>query len=60
MQQPSQKLSNSEYEELISKSLKSNSIKEKSIVNGKVVIDDGEHTGETPGKVLRRGPQGVA
>ena len=30
------------------------------LVNGKVVIDGGEHTGETPGKVLRRGAQGVA
>jgi hypothetical protein len=24
-----------------------------------VVIDDGEHTGELPGQVLRRGPNGV-
>ena len=30
------------------------------LVNGKVVIEGGEHTGETPGKVLRRGAQGVA
>jgi N-acyl-D-amino-acid deacylase len=29
------------------------------IVNGVVVIDDGEHTGELPGQVLRRGPNGV-
>jgi N-acyl-D-aspartate/D-glutamate deacylase len=26
------------------------------IVNGQVVIDDGEHTGALPGRVLRRGP----
>jgi N-acyl-D-amino-acid deacylase len=29
------------------------------IVNGVVVIDAGEHTGEFPGQVLRRGPEGV-
>jgi N-acyl-D-amino-acid deacylase len=29
------------------------------IVNGVVVIDAGEHTGELPGRVLRRGPKGV-
>ena len=29
------------------------------IVNGAVVIDAGEHTGELPGNVLRRGPNGV-
>jgi N-acyl-D-amino-acid deacylase len=29
------------------------------IVNGVVVIDAGEHTGELPGRVLRRGPSGV-
>jgi N-acyl-D-amino-acid deacylase len=29
------------------------------IVNGVVVIDAGEHTGELPGQVLRRGPNGV-
>lgn len=29
------------------------------IVNGEVVIEDGEHTGELPGQVLRRGPQGI-
>lgn len=29
------------------------------IVNGVVVIDDGEHTGALPGQVLRRGPKGV-
>ena len=29
------------------------------IVNGVVVIDGGEHTGELPGQVLRRGPNGV-
>jgi N-acyl-D-amino-acid deacylase len=30
------------------------------IVNGVVVIDGGDHTGALPGKVLRRGPNGVA
>jgi len=30
------------------------------IVNGEVVIDDGEHTGALPGRVLRRGRRGVA
>ncbi len=30
------------------------------VVNGKVVIDAGEHTGELPGRVLRRGAHGVA
>jgi N-acyl-D-aspartate/D-glutamate deacylase len=29
------------------------------IVNGVVVIDNGAHTGELPGQVLRRGPHGV-
>jgi N-acyl-D-aspartate/D-glutamate deacylase len=29
------------------------------IVNGVVVIDAGDHTGELPGRVLRRGPHGV-
>jgi N-acyl-D-amino-acid deacylase len=29
------------------------------LVNGEVVIDSGEHTGATPGYVLRRGPNGV-
>jgi N-acyl-D-amino-acid deacylase len=29
------------------------------LVNGVVVIDAGEHTGELPGQVLRRGPTGV-
>ena len=37
MQQTNQKISNSEYEALISKTLNSNTIKEKTIVNGKVV-----------------------
>jgi len=30
------------------------------VVNGTVVIDAGEHTGALPGRVLRRGPRGVA
>jgi N-acyl-D-amino-acid deacylase len=30
------------------------------IVNGVVVVDAGRHTGALPGKVLRRGPHGVA
>ena len=30
------------------------------IVNGSVVIDGGDHTGELPGKELRRGANGVA
>ncbi len=30
------------------------------IVNGVVVVEDGTHTGALPGKVLRRGPRGVA
>jgi N-acyl-D-aspartate/D-glutamate deacylase len=30
------------------------------IVNGVVVVEDGEHTGALPGRVLRRGPHGVA
>ncbi|MBI2468855.1 MAG: D-aminoacylase [Candidatus Rokubacteria bacterium] len=30
------------------------------IVNGVVVVDGGEHTGALPGRVLRRGPRGVA
>ena len=29
------------------------------LVNGSIVIDDGEHTGELPGKVLRRSSDGV-
>jgi N-acyl-D-aspartate/D-glutamate deacylase len=29
------------------------------IVNGVAVIDEGEHTGALPGRVLRRGPRGV-
>lgn len=29
------------------------------IVNGMVVVDQGEHTGALPGRVLRRGPRGV-
>ena len=29
------------------------------IVNGAVVIDQGEHTGALPGQVLRRQPDGV-
>jgi N-acyl-D-aspartate/D-glutamate deacylase len=29
------------------------------VVNGVVVVDGGEHTGALPGRVLRRGPQGV-
>jgi N-acyl-D-amino-acid deacylase len=29
------------------------------VVNGKVVIETGEHTGELPGRVLRRGINGV-
>jgi len=29
------------------------------VVNGRIVIDGGEHTGELPGKVLRRSPDGV-
>lgn len=29
------------------------------IVNGEVVVDSGEHTGALPGRVLRRGPDGV-
>ena len=29
------------------------------IVNGDVVLDEGEHTGALPGRVLRRGPHGV-
>ena len=37
MQQTNQKISNSEYETLISKTLNTNFIKEKTIVNGKVV-----------------------
>jgi N-acyl-D-amino-acid deacylase len=30
------------------------------IVNGVVVVEDGRHTGARPGRVLRRGPSGVA
>ncbi len=30
------------------------------IVNGTVVVESGEHTGALPGRVLRRGPAGVA
>lgn len=30
------------------------------IVNGVVVADTGQHTGVLPGRVLRRGPAGVA
>jgi len=30
------------------------------IVNGVVVVDAGQHTGALPGRVLRRGPAGVA
>jgi len=30
------------------------------IVNGVVVVEDGRHTGVLPGRVLRRGPAGVA
>jgi N-acyl-D-amino-acid deacylase len=30
------------------------------VVNGVVVVDSGEHTGALPGRVLRRGPAGVA
>jgi N-acyl-D-amino-acid deacylase len=30
------------------------------IVNGAVVMESGHHTGELPGRVLRRGPAGVA
>ena len=37
MQQTNQKISNSEYEALISKTLNTNFIKEKTIVNGKIV-----------------------
>ncbi len=29
------------------------------MVNGEVVVDEGEHTGTLPGQVLRRGPNGV-
>ncbi len=29
------------------------------VVNGEVVIDEGEHTGALPGRVLRRGASGV-
>ena len=27
------------------------------VVNGEIVVDDGEHTGATPGRALRRGRQ---
>ncbi len=37
MQQTNQKISNSEYETLIFKTLNTNFIKEKTIVNGKVI-----------------------
>jgi N-acyl-D-amino-acid deacylase len=30
------------------------------VVNGVVVVDSGQHTGTLPGRVLRRGPGGVA
>lgn len=30
------------------------------IVNGVVVVDSGQHTGARPGRVLRRGPAGLA
>jgi N-acyl-D-aspartate/D-glutamate deacylase len=30
------------------------------LVNGVVVVDEGEHTGALPGRVLRLGPQGVS
>jgi N-acyl-D-amino-acid deacylase len=30
------------------------------IVNGVVVVEGGAHTGARPGRVLRRGPAGVA
>ncbi|HSE03676.1 MAG TPA: D-aminoacylase [Methylomirabilota bacterium] len=30
------------------------------VVNGTVVVDAGEHTGARPGRVLRRGPAGIA
>jgi N-acyl-D-amino-acid deacylase len=30
------------------------------IVNGIVVVESGQHTGALPGRVLRRGPAGVA
>ena len=30
------------------------------IVNGVVVVEGGRHTGARPGRVLRRGPGGVA
>lgn len=29
-------------------------------VNGVVVVDSGQHTGTRPGRVLRRGPAGLA
>ena len=29
-------------------------------VNGVVVVDSGQHTGTQPGRVLRRGPAGLA
>ena len=29
------------------------------VVNGQVVIDEAEHTGAVPGRVLRRGANGV-
>ena len=43
MQQTNQKISNSEYETLISKTLNTNFIKEKTIVNGKVISIDSKH-----------------
>jgi N-acyl-D-aspartate/D-glutamate deacylase len=30
------------------------------VVNGSVVVDSGEHAGTLPGRVLRRGPAGIA
>jgi N-acyl-D-amino-acid deacylase len=30
------------------------------VVNGTVVVDSGQHTGAVPGRVLRRGPVGIA
>jgi N-acyl-D-amino-acid deacylase len=30
------------------------------VVNGTIVVDSGQHTGTLPGRVLRRGPAGLA